>query len=364
MGNMDEQNEKIKLNDITIGLKNIGESCYINSTIQCLSNSQKLANFFLSQYQYDKNDNNKKVSNELYKLLKYLWDLSNNNKPFGPYDFKQIIGKENPMFKGLNDGDCKDFYIFLINKLHQELNIIKNNINNDNEDKTNSYNDSNKVNNEKAYKSFEIYYKKNYNSIISELFYGIIEKKVKCKKCNDIQYSYEVFSNLEFLLDQINIYYRKNLDGIMNCDININECFDYYQREELTIGKNKIYCNKCKSKDYSYVSLNLFSIPYYLVIILNRDKGNTYKCQVNFPEILDLSIFLNQKGPKDNLYNLYAVICHFGPDENSGHFFAYCRHRISNKWYLYNDSIVTECEGYNNFKGMPYILFYQKIINS
>ncbi len=62
------------------------------------------------------------------------------------------------------------------------------------------------------------------------------------------------------------------------------------------------------------------------------------------------------------VYELYAVICHLGPSSMSGHFVAYCRNRIDNQWYLYNDAIVTKCTRkfqYND--GMPYILFYRAI---
>ena len=49
----------------------------------------------------------------------------------------------------------------------------------------------------------------------------------------------------------------------------------------------------------------------------------------------------------------------------SGHFIAFCRHRLDNNWYRYNDAIVTLCQDQNNeYKiGTPYILFYEAIDN-
>ena len=49
----------------------------------------------------------------------------------------------------------------------------------------------------------------------------------------------------------------------------------------------------------------------------------------------------------------------------SGHFIAYCRNRVDNQWYLYNDSIVTKCKDQNNefMIGTAYILFYESINN-
>ena len=207
---------------------------------------------------------------------------------------------------------------------------------------------------------FENNFKNNYNSIISELFYGINQIKYKCKGCNNIKYNYVIFYYIEFRLDYINMFLGKNKNGIMVSNINIYECFKYYQREQFIDRNSKQYCDKCNDKYGFYYYLNLYSIPNYLIIILNRDHGNTYRCKIVFNEILDLTDFGIVKEESGIFYDLYAIICHIGPDENSGHFFAYCRNIINNKWYLYNDSIVTESE-FKNIKGMPYILFYQKV---
>ena len=69
----------------------------------------------------------------------------------------------------------------------------------------------------KNYEIFENNYKSNNNCIISNLFYGIIEKKIGCKGCNFIKYSYETFYFFEFLFDLVNIYYGKK----SNSDLNI-----------------------------------------------------------------------------------------------------------------------------------------------
>ena len=62
------------------------------------------------------------------------------------------------------------------------------------------------------------------------------------------------------------------------------------------------------------------------------------------------------------VYELYAVICHLVPSSMSGHFVAYCRNRIDNKWYLYNDAFVNLCIKPQQYtEGMPYILFYKAL---
>ena len=134
-----ENNYKLqikKLNDIIadfkepifVGLNNIGATCYMNATLQCLSNTKKLTDFFLKNF---KNDDPKKImSNEYYKVIKNLWKRENNKMSYSPNSFKEVLSKENPLFAGIAANDSKDLINFLIERFHQELNIIINNPNN------------------------------------------------------------------------------------------------------------------------------------------------------------------------------------------------------------------------------------------
>ena len=151
-----------------------------------------------------------------------------------------------------------------------------------------------------------------------------------------------------------------NQDGT-NPDIDLYECFDYHQKLDLMTGQNQMFCNICNGNTDTYYGTSIYSLPNYLIINLNRGKGATYKCNVIFPEVLNLLNYVTAKKGITAM-KLYAVICHYGPSSMSGHFIAYCRHRINQKWYKYNDSIVTECTQPNEYyNGMPYILFYQAV---
>ena len=347
---------------ILIGLNNIGATCYMNSSLQCLSNTRELTDFFLNSYK-EKKKKNHIIACEYYELIKNLWDEKNNNKPYSPYSFKEVLSKENPLFEGVQANDSKDLINFLIERLHQELNSINENKNLENMNQINQTNESEML------KIFLIDFTSRFNSPISNLFYGILETKSQCKGCNIIKYNFQVYSFIEFPLQQVNQYFfNKGARPLLtedgkNPDIDLYECFEYNEKVDLMDGENQMFCNQCNKLCDSTYSTKLYSGPNYLIINLNRGKGAVYECKVNFPEQLNIFNFVTFK-QGITVYELYAVICHLGPSSMSGHFVAYCRNRIDNKWYLYNDAFVTECtKKYQYNDGMPYILFYRAIIS-
>ena len=122
-----------------------------------------------------------------------------------------------------------------------------------------------------------------------------------------------------------------------------------------------MYCNICNQLSDTFYSTSLYSAPNNLIINLNRGKGAVYECKVNFPEILNIFNYVFLKTGV-TVYELYAVICHLGPSSMSGHFVAYCRNRIDQKWYLYNDANVTLCQQPREYENkMACILFYRSL---
>ena len=346
---------------ILVGLNNIGATCYMNATLQCLSNTKKLTEYFLKEFKYD--NPNKKMTYEYYKVIKNLWNRDNNNKSYSPNSFKEVLSQENELFAGIQANDSKDLINFLIERFHQELNLININQNDINQIQEDQLNEANML------KTFIMDFRQKFNSPISNLFYGILETKSQCQGCQIIKYNFQLYSFLEFPLEQVNIFFNskfgkplKSQNG-KNSDIDIYECFEYNRKIDLMNGQNQMYCDRCnKLCDSNYTTL-IYSGPNYLIINLNRGKGAVYECNVIFPEQLNIINFLSFK-QGITVYELYAVICHLGPSSMSGHFVAYCKNSVDHKWYLYNDAFVTLCtkpQQYND--GMPYILFYKAAVD-
>ena len=106
-----------------IGLKKIGQTSYLNSTLQCLSNIKYLSDYFIKHY--GKFDIKKQPL--FASLSSLVFDLFNTKKKYiSPELFKKIIGKLNPSFEGMHEADPKDLISFLLETLHQELNKTNN----------------------------------------------------------------------------------------------------------------------------------------------------------------------------------------------------------------------------------------------
>ena len=241
-----------------------------------------------------------------------------------------------------------------INKLNNSQ-IKKRNFNNSIVDQTNQ---------QLTLNNFRQKYEENNDSIISRLFFFIIESKSQCQACKTITYNYQALFLLEFPLERVFNYYIKNNIYLVNEKnekvLNLTHCLEQYKELTYFTGENKIFCNKCRMQRDTLNSNVLYSLPPYLIIILNRGKGKSFDCIVEYPEYLNLENYVMCPQSICN-YRLSGVICHLGESGMSGHFISICRHRINNEWYCYNDATVTRCKDQQNAykKKSAYILFYE-----
>ena len=390
--NINQQTNKNSFyNDITslkqlnyfpgIGLVNLGQTCYMNSVLQCFSNLYHITNFFLNPKKQEKiRESEKALGKNEDSLLCFAYkDLIDNLwkgtpcQPFSPIKFKKRLEKLNTLFAENTAGDSKDFANYLIMQLHSELNNIESNpyiepnFQNIEDIKVNPYDP------DQVFNVFKTNFLLNNYSIISNYFYGITQGRFECQGCKmklfqkgihrfPIKYNYENFFYLEFPLDEVRKYVAKQnnlLDYQTINKVNLIDCFYYNQKINTMEG----YCQKCKIENAQINTQNvIFSPPLILMLIFNRGKGIQYKIKINFPPQLDLSnIVINNP---NSYYELQGVVKHFGDSSSYGHFLAYCRSAVptyQNNWHCFNDQTVVETKDWNDIveKGDTYILFYE-----
>ena len=331
------------------GLQNIGATCYMNATLQCLAHIDKFIKYLFRKRKDIKNERyEKKLTNSFLEVLENIWE-NNSIKDYPPNNFKELISKMNPLFAGIQANDSKDLVLFLLETMHNELNKVKN-ANIMYEDDVDQYNFYNSL------QSFTKYFQKNFQSIVSDLFYGMYDSIMKCLNCNIMTHNIQCYNILIIPLEEV----RKFKNRAIN-QVTIRECFEYYQKPEYMTGENQIYCNKCKQMANSMNSSNLIIGPKVLVINLNRGKGLQFDIKLDFDEYIDINEFIYFKNSPCK-YQLIGVVTHFGPSGMSGHFIAFCKSFVDNKWYKYNDSLVSP-SSFPDAKntGVPYILFYSAI---
>jgi ubiquitin carboxyl-terminal hydrolase 31 len=109
---------------------------YINAIVQCLCHTEQLASYILRKsYENDirniKNgivdnptqSNNFKVTKTFVQIFQTLWNNSSNTTSKILYDFKSILANLNKQYSGTEQNDAQEFLLFLINTIHDELNL-------------------------------------------------------------------------------------------------------------------------------------------------------------------------------------------------------------------------------------------------
>ena len=347
----------------------------MNATLQCFCHIKMFVNFFKYNPQINGIKNSENNLSASFKILiDKLWpdDYESNsskniNKYYAPEEFKTKISKMNPLFEGIAANDSKDLVNFIIMTLHEELNKAKN-ISEENDiyiDQTNK---------QLVFNNFAKDFMDKNQSIISDLFYAINCSITECFNCHIKIYNYQTYFFMTFPLEEVrkfknenncnNIYqynYLNNYINNNNNSVNIYDCFNYDRKNNIMSGENSMYCNNCKINCNASMYTYLVTGPEILILLLNRGKGIQFDVKINFEENLNLYNYIEYKDTGFN-YKLIGVITHIGESSMSGHFIAYCRDPITEKWFKYNDAIVTEIKDFReviNF-AMPYLLFYQK----
>ncbi|XP_020141513.2 ubiquitin carboxyl-terminal hydrolase 8 isoform X2 [Microcebus murinus] len=332
------------------GLRNLGNTCYMNSILQCLCNAPHLADYFNRNcYQDDINRSNLlghkgEVAEEFGIIMKALW--TGQYRYISPKDFKITIGKINDQFAGYSQQDSQELLLFLMDGLHEDLNKADNR-------KRHKEENNDHLDDFKAAEHAWQKHKQLNESIIVALFQGQFKSTVQCLTCHKKSRTFEAF-----------MYLSLPLASTSKCSL--QDCLRLFSKEEKLTDNNRFYCSHCKARRDSLKKIEIWKLPPVLLVHLKRfsyDGRWKQKLQtsVDFPlENLDLSQYVI--GPKNNLkkYNLFSVSNHYG-GLDGGHYTAYCKNAARQRWFKFDDHEVSDISVSSVKSSAAYILFYTSL---
>lgn len=296
--------------EIPVGLKNLGNTCYVNSFLQIWFHNVP---FRHALYKWDpekdpmESQNESLLEAENYRpcgkvaSLQALFAMMefSNRRAVDPND---LIGK-----LGLDPQVQQDAAEF--SKLF--ISLLESSLSNQADDQV--------------------------RSIVQNQFRGEYAYVTKCCKCKNESKTPSFFYELDLPLAG-----QKSL----------HSCLEDFLKEEKLEGDNQYFCLGCESKQDATRCVRLSQLPPVLNLQLNRfifdmQTGRKKKLNslVHFPEVLEMAKFLRQESSPDNTYHLTGVLMHVGAEANHGHYIAHIQETSTGKWFKFSDAHVEKLQG-------------------
>eukprot|EP00759_Apiculatamorpha_spiralis_P023380 PhF_6_TR27159/c0_g1_i1/m.39714/K11833/USP2; ubiquitin carboxyl-terminal hydrolase 2 len=339
----------------TVGLDNLGNTCFMNATLNCVMRVPQLLSELGQLNLRDQINFEKKTKGAITTSFAALCDkvFVKETGSVSPHEFRSAITSWARTFSNYHQHDAQEFLRFLLDGLHEELNRVRH---------PPPYQELKDIDGETPRdqaKRWSEYHQARNNSIITDLFGGLLQLDRTCRACGAVSRSFDPFLDLSIPIR------KKRSDGIK-----LEDCLLNFVEKDVLQGSERPYCSKCKKHTDSDMQLSIYRLPRVLVLHLKRFSfrdvlRSKINDKVDFPlESLDMSPYLStdsieSSSPQSTLYNLVGVINHSGYS-GGGHYTAYCcsPHQRS-EWFHFNDSHCAHLSPANVVSNAAYLLFYE-----
>mmetsp|Transcript_26939 Transcript_26939/g.58892 ORF Transcript_26939/g.58892 Transcript_26939/m.58892 type:complete len:512 (-) Transcript_26939:53-1588(-) len=363
LSNFDELDVKRKAG--VVGLRNLGNSCFMNSSLQCLSNTIPLTDYFLG-YDYKKEINYDNVlgsKGELVAsyaaLVKEMW--LGNQKTVKPSAFKSRLAKFAPQFEGYEQQDSQEMLSCLLDGVHEDLNRVKKKPYIEDKDCDGSNDEGD------AILAWQNYLQRD-RSVVVDLFQGQLRNEITCRNADATQSDGSAGCGHRNIKFEPFMYLSVPLSD--SCQ-SLDDCLDLFCAEESLTGDNQWYCTKCKTHVDATKRFDLWMLPPILIVHLKRFKfmSDGSRCKIEQPVQYPVSgwdLSRGMQGTRGGVhpsYDLYAVSNHSGGTLGFGHYTAMALDRFDEEWYEFNDSSCQRV-GPNSglgFSSSCYLMFYNRV---
>ncbi|XP_056863337.1 ubiquitin carboxyl-terminal hydrolase 20 [Raphanus sativus] len=310
---------------VGVGLWNLGNSCFVNSVLQCLTHTVPLINS-LCAYKSPAPCN---CGNEWFcvrsALKGHIEDAltTSSTSSIAPYYFLNNLNYFSADFRRYQQEDAHEFLQAFLDKL--ERCCFDPSIDHDPDSVS-----SQDVN------------------LVQRIFGGRLVSELRCCNCNSVSETFENSLGLSLEIEDVD---------------NLQSALDSFTRVEKL--DEPMTCDDCKEKVSKEKQLSLYKLPQVVTFHLKRFKNNGYFMEkifnhVEFPLEIDLQPYMirSQNNEVSTKYRLYAFVEHFG-SLAYGHYSSYVR-SAPKIWHKFDDKQVTRIDEDRVLSQDAYILFYAR----
>ncbi|CDW54041.1 ubiquitin specific peptidase 11 [Trichuris trichiura] len=334
------------------GLVNLGNTCYLNSVVQCLYHTWILRQYFTTDAflkdfsvltcQYNRCP---KIATQVKVLFEKL--STKRSSAVAPIDFKEAIQEGSTFFEDDRQQDAQEFLIFLFDALHEEMNLASVEVMRQNGSALVDHD----LSQASADTCWNLYVKEN-RSLIVDLFQGQCRSSTQCLHCGMTSSKFDVYMNF-------------SLPVPIDKPSTLQESLALFAKDEYLSEEVGWRCDRCKIKRPAVRHDRLIRAPVMFLVHLKRfthDGSETGKIEtfVDFPTVqpLDLSLITDKcSAASRRRYILTAVINHEGT-ASCGHYYSFCRYGDPSIWIRCDDEAVSIISESSVCTRNAYLLFY------
>ncbi|EFA00157.1 ubiquitin carboxyl-terminal hydrolase 36 [Tribolium castaneum] len=302
------------------GMINMGNTCYLNSTLQALFHVPALVNWLISDKEHTAECQDSGGLCIICAMRKTLQDSQQRNtntiRPLLIYNKLRLVCRN--LIPGRQE-DAHEFLRYLVEAMEKSyLSRFKN------------------------HSEFDSKVKE--TTPLNQILGGYLRSAVRCLKCGHVSTTFQHFQDL--LLD---IRKAQTLDEALE---------GYFSREKL--DDDSYHCQSCQKKVPATKQFSLERAPMVLCIQLKRFSVSNNKItkHIHFRQRLDLTRYARHRPSVPLIYRLVALVTHMGPTVNCGHYTAVAQ-APSGNFYQFDDSMVRVISHQAVFNTNAYIMLYE-----
>ncbi|XP_071031293.1 ubiquitin carboxyl-terminal hydrolase 36-like [Oncorhynchus clarkii lewisi] len=301
------------------GLHNLGNTCFLNSTVQCLTYTPPLANYLLSK------EHSRACHQSGFCMICIMQNhiiqaFANTGNAIKPVSFIRDLKKIARHFRFGSQEDAHEFLRYTIDAMQKAC--------------LNSY--------PKLDRTTQA------TTLVHQIFGGYLRSRVKCSICKSVSDTYDPYLDIAVEIRQA---------------ANIVRALELFVKPDVLSGENAYMCAKCKKKVPATKRFTVHRTSNVLTLSLKRFanfSGGKITKDVGYPEFLNIRPYMSQSTGDPVMYGLYAVLVHSGYSCHAGHYYCYVK-ASNGQWYQMNDSMVHSSNIKVVLNQQAYVLFYLRI---